>query len=261
MSDPPNEHRKVSVSSLLLGLFVLFQLIYLPLSNLIQFVPREMPAQKGDIRKQREGTLTDNRPIQDAINGVGTFVDRYGEISGQVQYWSLFAPEFGRQTVFPVVEFEFVEGNDHFLMRREPDILRVNPNHYFRWPGPPSRLVGYEFLLVVVYWTYSEESLQQRGPEWRDAIRDHVRGEQKAIDAYFRYSLAMLRRSQPHLPEPRAGILNVWIHPSPKPGERERPKAYMMPLARWVPGQGDEKQPVIEAFDPIERKFVAIERE
>jgi hypothetical protein len=252
MDDTANAKTPPGIKSILLGLFVLFQLIYLPLSNLIQFVPRDMPKPTGefDIRKQREGTVTDNQQIQGAINGVGTFLDRYGELSGQVQYWSLFAPEFGRQTIFPVVEFEFGDGDERYRMRFEPHYLRTDPSSYLRWPRPDSRLVGYEFLLASVYWDYSEDSLRENGPVWRDAIREHVRRQQKPLDAYFRFSLAMLKRQHPDLPEPHAGVLRVWIHPSPKPGESNRPPAYSMPLARGTP------QSAIEAYDPIEKSFV-----
>lgn len=249
MNAPDNPKVKPGVRSILLGLFVLFQLIYLPLSNLMQFVPREKPERTGgDIQLQREGTATAVRPVQEAINGVGTFIDRYGEASGQAQVWSLFA-DFGKQSIYPIVEFEFGAGDERFLMRNEPVLMRSNPQRYLRWPGASSRLMSYEFLLAVVYWRYSEQSLEQRGPEWRDALREHVQGEQKSLQAYFRFQLAILKRVHPELPEPRAGVLKVVVHPSPKPGERNRPPAFTLPLARWSPGSP------IAAYDPIEKKF------
>jgi hypothetical protein len=257
MSEMDIPKRSPGLRSILLGLFVLFQLIYLPLSNLMQLVPREMSAPQGDdIRVQREGTATQVRPVQEAINGLGMFFDHYGEATGQAQVWPLFV-DFSIQTIYPIVEFEFGEDNDRYVMRSEPLLMRLNPERYLRWPGPTSRLMSYEFLLAVVYWRYSEESLEQRGPEWRDAVRDHVRRQQKTLDAYFRYNLATLKRMHPELPEPRVGILKVVIHPSPKPGERGRPPTFYMPLARWsFMREEDDKRPSIEAFDPVEKKFV-----
>ena len=264
MNEEANATSRPGLKSVLLGLFVLFQLIYLPLSNLMQLVPREMPEHRGelDIRVQREGTATNQRSIQEAINGLGTCLDRYGELSGQVQAWSLFAPDFGTQTIYPIAEFEFGEGQERFLMRNEPLVLRADPERYLRWPGPNSRLVGSEFLLGVVYWRFSEESLQQRGPEWQKAVREHVRRQQKSLEAWFRLNLAMLKRTHPNLPEPKAGILRVWIHPSPEPGERERPPAFTMPLARWIPGRDphDRNLP-IDAYDPVTKEFVALQRD
>jgi hypothetical protein len=249
MNEMDNSKARPGVRSILLGLFVVFQLLYLPLSNLLQLVPREMPAQEGDdIRIQRVGTVTANRPVQETINGLGTFVDRYGEASGQAQVWSLFA-DFRNQSIYPIVEFEFGENDERFLMRNEPVLMRSDPQRYLRWPSPSSRLMSYEFLLAVVYWRYSEQSLEQRGPEWRDAVRDHVQHQQKSLQAYFRFQLATLKRLHPELPEPRAGILKIVIHPSPKPGERNRPPAYTLPLARWSPDSS------IAAYDPVEKKF------
>lgn len=250
---------KPSLPSRLLGLFVAFQVIYLPLSNLWQLLPRELPAEtSGDIRIQKEGSATSIRPLQVAINSTGMFIDRYGEATGQAQVWSLFA-EFGRQTIIPVVEFEFMDKDGQVVMRNEPPLMRLNPDRYLRWPGADSRLLSYEFLLAVVYWHYSESSLQARGPEWREAVRAHVRRVHKQIEAYFRYQLATLRRDQPNLPEPVAGILKVRIHPSPQPGERTRPPAFLMPLARWSPNlPADAKRLPVEAYDPVQKEFVPL---
>lgn len=264
MADERSTKRSPGMKSILLGLFVFFQLIYLPLSNVLQLVPREIPPQKGgsDIRVQREGTLTDNRAIQDAVNGLGAAIDRYGQLSGQVQAWSLFAPDFGTQTIVPLVEFEFVDENDRYLMRSDPPILSVDPDNYFRWPGSYSRMVGNEFLLCVVYWAFNEDSLQQHGPEWRDAIRRHVVRMEKSLLAYFRLNLATLKKAHPDLPEPRTATLKVSIHPSPAPGQRERPPAFTMPLARWnLDRKDDPKYLPIEAFDPVANEFVPIERD
>ena len=259
MDNMGSKPRKPSLRSVLHGAFVLFQLIYLPLSNLLQFVPRELPPQSGefDIRKQREGTATNVRPIQDAIDRFGTFIDRYGELSGQTQYWSLFAPDFGRQTVFPVVEF--VIGDDEvYTMRCDPHLLRADPARYLRWPGPDSRKLGYEFLLSVVYWDFSGHSLREQGPAWRDAILHTVRNQNRSLAAYFRCSVATLKRAHPDLPEVHFGVLRVWIQPSPRPGENQPPPAFMMPLARWHPQNKDRP---LEAYDPVAGEFIALDRE
>lgn len=264
MADDITAKRSSGIKSVLLGLFILFQLIYLPLSNLVQLVPREIPPQKSglDIRVQRDGRITENRVMQNAVNTVGTAIDRYGQLSGQVQAWSLFAPDFGTQTIHPVVEFEFFDGTDRYLMCSDSPNLRVDPDNYFRWPGSHSRMVGYEFLLCVVYWGFNEDSLQQHGPAWRDAIRRHVLRIQKPLLAYFRLNLAMLKKAHPDLPQPRSATLKVSIHPSPAPGQRERPPPFTMLLARWNPDRKDDPTYLpVEAFDPVARTFAPIERD
>ena len=71
-----------------------------------------------------------------------------------------------------------------------------------------------------------------------------------------------MKRLHPELPEPSNGILKVWIHPSPRPGERERPPAFTVPLARWVPERPpDDGHLPIEAYDPLTKQFIPLERE
>jgi hypothetical protein len=243
--------------SILLGLFVLCQLIFLPLANVMQLVPREMPVQKGefDIRVQRDGTATNVRPIQDAINALGTAIDRYGEASGQVQAWSLFAPEFATQSVFPSVECVGLDRR----VTIEPKHLPRDPAHYVRWPGPLSRLDSYDYLLAVVYAGYTEPSVAERGNEWRDAVRQRVRDQQRSLESYFRFNLKLFRELHPDRPTPREMILNVIVMPSPPPGQTERPASMTVPLARWVPDQPPAPGYLpIQAYDPVAKQFVRL---
>jgi hypothetical protein len=258
MTDTP---QKPGWRSVLLGLFVAGQLVYLLLSNLIQLVPRELPPPRGelDIRVQREGTATDVRSIQDAINGLGTAIDRYGELTGQVQAWSLFAPGFGTQSLVPVVECYCSEGSGLKQITLSPKTLPDDPEHYFRFPSSYSRLAAYEYLLAVIYLNYSAESLAQRGPEWRAAILDRVRNQQKSLEAYFRWNLRMFQLRYPDRPRPQEMILAVKIIPSPKPGEAARPPAFTVPLARWQPGREPEPGFLpVQAYDPTTQEFVPL---
>jgi hypothetical protein len=247
--------------SILLGAFVLFQLIYLPLSNLVQLAPRELPIESGerDIRVQREGTASSIRPIQEAINGIGTAIDRYGEFTGQVQAWSLFAPGFGQQAVFPIVECFFLDGQRLVKIKLRPTIEPADADDYFRWPGSYSRIAGYEFLLAAIYLNFSEESLAKRGAEWSEAVRDHVRQHQKSLEAYFRWNLRKVRRRYPDLPVPQEMVVQVHIVPSPKPGESTRPPTLTLPLARWIPSRQPERSFLpIDAYDPVANEFIRL---
>jgi hypothetical protein len=246
--------------AILLGLFVLFQAIYLPLSNLIQLVPREMPAQTGelDIRIQREGTATSIQPLQAAINGLGTAVDRYGELSGQAQWWALFA-QVGTQSVFPVVECLVV--NDGRLVRD-----RFMPSHtpatigpYFRWPDARGRLNAYAFVVAIAYWDCNPQSLLERGDEWRDAVRTRVRRQQRSLQAWFRTSSNIFREWHPDLPAPQDMTLYVQIIPSPLPGQSERAPTMLVPLARWRSDRPPDPGFLpVEAYDPVAKDFVRL---
>ncbi len=186
------------------GMFILFQVVYLPLSNLIQFVPREMPRQTSecDIRVQREGTFTNIALLQGALNTLGDGIDRYGELSGQVQAWSLFAPDFPKQTVFPIVQSVMMDGDHIITITSKPMQGPIEAGGYFRWPGPFSRVTGYNYLLAAVYADASENSMQEHEVEWRNAIFERVRLQQKSIIAWFRMNLQLQREKNPNSPAP-----------------------------------------------------------
>lgn len=248
----------------LLGLFVLFQVIYLPLSNLVQIVPREMYKESGelDIRVQREGAATDVRWLQDRINNLGWTIDRYSELSGQKQAWSLFAPEFTTQSIFPVVLCESFPNDKHRRVIFKPKHFPSDPDQYFYWPNYLSRLCAYDYLLAVVYARYTEESGRERPDQWRQTVFERVRRQQRSLEAYFRLNLAYFRESYPDLPTPKEMILRVAVFPSPQPGGHERPPMFMVPLARWVPDKPDKGSYLpVEPYDHVLQRFVPLEKE
>jgi len=247
-----------------LGLFVLLQLVYLPLANFIQFVPRPMPEATGefDMHMQREGTTTSIVPIQNAINAVSDVIDRYGELTGQAQAWSLFAPDFPKQSVFPVLEVYQAEG---FVTTQTTYGSKLRPkdlNHYFRWPSPLSRFASYDYLHAVIYANFTPESYAEHPREWRQAVFDRVRQQQKSIMASFQLTAKFQREVAPGSPPPTSLVLSIEIIPSPPPGSNERPASRVVPLARWQPGVADDPAWLpIEAWDLETRQFVRLPRE
>src|SRR5687768_7805683 len=124
--------RLTRVASYLLGAFVCLQLVYLPLANLIQRVPRRMPPLPDELltRRDREGRATDSEAVQSAIDATGAACDRYGELTAQSQGWSLFAPRFGANGTFLTLQVTHPDGTTSELRSRfEPD----NPDDYVRY--------------------------------------------------------------------------------------------------------------------------------
>jgi len=240
-----------------LGIFVLFQLVYLPLANLIQLLPREMPPARGELDSpaQREGTASDVRPIQEAINGMGTAVDHWGELSGQTQRWSLFAPDVSRQSCFPVMKFYCVGPDEFATATFKPDIA-AEPDHYIRLPSPPCRLYAYESLLAVVFGNFNEQSLAEHPEQWRQAIRERTLRQQKSLEAYFRWNLDLFKKRYPDEPAPVEMVLRVLIIPAPKPGESDRPASFEVPLARWRPSEASRPgYAPFDVYDPVAKEF------
>src|SRR5437763_5349609 len=100
------------LASYLLGAFVCAELIYVPLANLLQRFPRQMPPVPDEIlgRIQREGRSTDSDAGQAVLDATGNVCDRFGEATAQGQSWSLFAPRFGEAGTFLTLEVTTADG-------------------------------------------------------------------------------------------------------------------------------------------------------
>src|SRR5262245_13907355 len=108
------------IASYLLGVFVCAQIVYLPLANIIQRVPRRMPPLPDEmlVRHQCEGEVTTSEPVQSAIDAIGTATDRWGELTAQNQGWSLFAPRFGAAGTFLTLQVTAADGTTTELRSR-----------------------------------------------------------------------------------------------------------------------------------------------
>src|SRR5215510_7072897 len=87
----------------LLGTFICVQLVYLPLANILERIPRSPDPLPDEIlgrRNQREGRAVNSDSVQSTIDTVGVACDRWADGTGQTQGWSLFAPRFGEAGTF-----------------------------------------------------------------------------------------------------------------------------------------------------------------
>ncbi|HEY2909268.1 MAG TPA: hypothetical protein VGI99_03430, partial [Gemmataceae bacterium] len=71
------------LGSFLLGAFVCAELVYLPLANFLQRVPRQPDLLPQEIlgRHQREGRATGSDSLQSAIDSTGKICDRWAELT------------------------------------------------------------------------------------------------------------------------------------------------------------------------------------
>jgi hypothetical protein len=235
------------VTSYLLGGFVCLQLVYLPLANFIQRVPRRMPPLPEELitRRDRQGQVSDSEPVQSAIDAVGAACDRWGEVTAQTQGWSLFAPRFGENGTFLTLQVTGADGTTTELPSRfEPanvdDYLRFDVTHY--------RLLYREASYTILYSTWSPESFARHGPEWRQDIREVVTTFRRSMSAYVRWRL----REEYAGSAVREVVVAVRLYPPPRPGEPgSRPSPIVLPLARWTPDRPEELVP----FDPVAGTF------
>jgi len=235
------------IASYALGVFVCLELVYLPLSNFLQRVPREMPPLPDEMlsRYQREGRATESEPVQSAIDTFGATSDRWCELTGQHQCWSLFAPRFGTNGTFLTLQVTAGDGTTTDLRSRfEP----ADPNDYVRFDLTHYRLFYREMSYAQIYWTWQEDSFATRGDEWRDVIRDYATTFRRSLSAYVRWRLAEDYTG----PNVRDVTVAVRVFLPPKPGGTSpRPEPVTIRMARWVP----ERPEGVAAYDPVTGRF------
>jgi hypothetical protein len=243
--------------SVLLGAFILFELIYLPAANAIKLVPLRLPEARGELDDdiQLRGKAYPE-PVQRALDSLGAAMCRWGELTGQAQGWSLFAPLFGHQASLPTVGLVWMtpprRWYEELLSRFEPK----DADYYFRLPGTECRLFNYEYRLALLYWTWSWESFAERRGEWRQAALDRVRRQQRSMLAYMRWRMDRYLLDNPGRPTPDAVELYAHLIPTPPPGSVSSrlgmPSGFRtMFLARWFPNTALPPGCLpVQAYDP-----------
>lgn len=263
--------RQTTLSQKLLGAFVVWQLLFLPLANLSSFVPHGRP-EDGEISDSRRRPVTaESAPaLQPAVDSVFTVVDRWAQLTGQVQAWWLFAPSFPTHSTFPAVTFRWdCEGPDAPAPPevQPPVVLHTllepaDPHHYLKMPGSFDRLFHYEIRLGLIFSGWDADSVARLPDEWQQATTERVRRQWRSMRAYLRWALAQFQREHPDLPPPSQAILSIRFYGTAAPPEL--PIRWLgpgeEPLARWCPGEPAKpgKLP-LEVWDRVARRFAAVD--
>jgi hypothetical protein len=259
--------------SIVLGLFIVVQTLFLPITNLLEFQPRlrKILANKPWARLWAPNWLDQTGSLYDALEKADSTCERWQELTGQPQRWSLFAPEVADDIWFMGVnihQFEIdpsrskddktAEGyNFTYLSDNEP----ADPNRFFR--VGLFRIRRYEMALEVHLYDNSSQTAEEQAETWRDDIRTKVRKYWDNMEAYLRYRLQCFKRLHPDLPEPRELILTVrhYVIPPPEKSPFRWDEPEEVPIARWRPAEppSDETIP-IERYDPVTKRFVPVYR-
>jgi hypothetical protein len=199
-------------------------------------------------------------PEQALVDDIAQVTDRWAALTGQVQAWWLFAPDFPRQASFPLVELRWAKDSSVSPVRLSSPQEPGDSGEYFRPPGSMDRYFHYEVRLGLIMLGWNEKSVADHPDEWRAAITDRVRRQWKSIRAYLRWRLAEYQREHPGVPSPQELILNIRLYPTPGPGASRgsRLEPVEVPLARWRPGVQNPGFLPIEACDPVSRQFVVL---
>jgi hypothetical protein len=222
--------------------FVCVQLVFLPLSNLIQFVPREpTPLPDEILGRHQKVRQVSPEPIQSAIDSVGHASDRWAEATAQNQSWSLFAPRFGSSGTFLTLDVRSRDGKRSEVRSRfEP----ADVSDYLRYDVLNYRLFYREMSFAFVYANWKTGGFEEQPDEWAKAIRKYVTTFRRSMIAYIRW--------RTNDGQPEEIIVNVRVYPPPELGEaNSKREAATLPLARWNREQPEQ----LEMFDPRTNRF------
>lgn len=252
--------QRPTVAQVLLGVFISWQLLFLPAANYVAFLPHGQP---------EEGELSDSRSspdqtgaasaVQQGINLVARITDTWSYLTGQVQAWWLFAPDVPRGATFPIVELRWGDGAKS--VRLHTTLEPNDPQSYFRPPSSFDRLFHYEVRLGLLFANCTEQTVAEDPEFWRATIEERVRRQWRSIRAYLRWYVQYFARENPGLPPPQQAILLIRTYPIPEPGQPSLawPTPLEQPLARCRPDA--PRQPgelPIEAFDPVNQSFMPL---
>jgi hypothetical protein len=248
--------------AVLLGLFIVWQLVFIVTANLLEFFPHRVH-QSDELTGLRE-LPPDAAKSRPAIHLLAAVTDRWAQLTGQCQMWSLFAPEFPPQATFPVVELCWDDPASGLApVRLLSSFEPADAASYFRPLSSDDRLFHYEVYLGLglCYWDESAATSETEAEAWRKHFRDVARRQWKSMRAYLRWRTAQFLKQHPDLPPPDEARLLIRIYPTPPPGAapEDRSPPRDQPMARWRCAEnGPPGLLPLEAYEPFSRRYVAL---
>jgi hypothetical protein len=241
----------------LLGLFVTWQLVYLPAANLIQFVPLRVRQDTGDtpLSTQEVGRFTENNRLQTLADAVGAGLTRYAEASGQVQFWKLFTPELPPYTVVLVTRLEFGDGRSVDMV--SPYGPADDPPSY-RLPRWDLRPFNFETHVGLGPWAVTPELIARDPATARDLTVGWAEIRSEAVRTVMRHHASVYQALHPHAKDPYGMTLYLRYTAKPAVGATglDGPAVFDRPFVRWHPPIAKSRQ--LSVFDPVDGRFVPL---
>jgi hypothetical protein len=215
---PETPPQRLRLGQVLLGLFVVWQLLFLVVSNATHFLG--FAGQAG----------TEERPLGRVLSAASAVTDGWIDLTGQGQNWRLFAPMVPVRATF--VTAELGTPWTGWVMERlnEP----ADPGWYFHPPGPGDRLWHAEKELAWPLVAWDPDAQDARDREWRRYLRDSFRPRWRAYRNYLAWRLREFQRDHPDDP-PRELFLRGSVY-FPSAGKEQPPGCQAtLRLLRWRP--------------------------
>src|SRR6266849_1248636 len=180
--------QRPTVAQIGLGLFISWQLLFMPAANYLAFFPHGQ-AEEGELSDSRSAPDPSggNGAVQKAINLAASVTAAWTYLTGQVQAWWLFAPDVPRTSTFPIVELRWDDDTESPAVapvRLRTILEPAEPHSYFRPPSSYDRLFHYEVRLGLIFSHWNEHTLEENPEFWREAIKNRVRRQWRSTRAY-----------------------------------------------------------------------------
>jgi hypothetical protein len=275
---------------IVLGLFILGQLIFLVASNLLGFLATlrdelKEAAPEDELAREVEhlapGWLQEEGHLYETQKLIRSALRPWERATGQEQNWALFSPPIAREIVFPAVEFRWDDDQAPYpalaaLAAANPwEVIAVSlaargrgdvpapivflsdnepadPTRYFRFGQ--FRVRRFEGQLDVTL--YPDETPEQ----WHERIEKRVSREGNPMRYYLGWRLREFKRRNPGRPNPTQIILLMRRYhvraPDEAPPYWDGP--FVSPVARLRPRPGTAVSAApLESYDPETGQFEA----
>ena len=257
--------------SVLLGLFVVVQLVFLIVQNaftMLQEARPGMPPEVRDVVQQIAPDWPDRKGhLWDFMEGSTTLTNRWSQATLQLQTWSLFAPNVGKDCVFPALllsdddpadtRFPAIDWPVDFgtrgkvvLSDNEPaDLMR-----YVRWGH--FRLRRFENNLVIYLTPRDDEKPGETAERFRDRIKESVSDQADVLLAYLRWRL---ERATPASPRQVILLMRRYTLKGPDAGRDFFTGPFTIPVARWRPDAPERPaRQMLDYFNPVSQRFESL---
>jgi hypothetical protein len=304
--------RSPTTAQVFLGLFIVGQLLFLVAANFFgiaekarPYLKERPPAEPSDAFEERllqagrtgaarvaPGWTHEEGHLYDAMEVITGLTNRWSQLTGQPQDWSLFAPTVYRVTTFVAVQFRW--DADPVPERDVPALIAplaaryapgvavfcvVSPGSYTARLPPRLllsdiepvdvrsflrvgrfRLRRYESNLDLVLSCRDGKVGEGQLDAWRERIAGKVRDDWRALLVYMEWRLRVFQERNPGQSLPAQIVLIVRVYRIPSPEEPATsafwPRPEQRPLARWQPArEEDDCFLPVEVYNPVAERF------
>jgi hypothetical protein len=287
--------KPVTAPRILLGVFILGQLVFLFATNFLGFAQEykdHIPeGWQAPIERIAPGFTRQEGHAWELTQTLSRLTEMWDHITLQPQQWMLFAPNIGRDCTFPALELRWDEPSEpavaigrglHLLAAGTPlaavGLLGLTGNQDM--PQAPElwlsdnepedidrffrignfRLRRFESTLALDL--VPDDDPQETAEHWRGKIEDYLKSQTEGmlVLPYMKWRLEQIQGKSPARQQPRQVILLMRRYRINEPGETPHWQGpHTVPVARWQPGIGDNADFLpLEMYNPVTKRFESV---